>query len=136
MSWHQPQQWATQDNWIHSSNVVCEFMTLLWLEFNPNWKMHLKCSTIYIHSQVSSSFGSWFPGFAVQFWFRFLWPGLMLGPILLNPHFSQGPTKWGFNKMGPARDYCIGSNFWKFYLIRTRFTSGELVSLVKVFRLF
>jgi len=30
------------------------------------------------------------------------------------------------------RDYCIGSNFWKFYLIRTGFTSGELVSLVKV----
>ncbi len=29
-------------------------------------------------------------------------------------------------------DYCIGSNFWKFYLIRT----GELVFLVKVFRLF
>ncbi len=34
------------------------------------------------------------------------------------------------------RDYCIGSNFWKFYLIRTGFTSAELVSLVKVFRLF
>jgi len=33
------------------------------------------------------------------------------------------------------RDYCIGSNFWKFYLIRTSFTLGELVSLVKVFRL-
>jgi hypothetical protein len=34
------------------------------------------------------------------------------------------------------RDYGIGSNFWKFYLIRTSFTLGELVSLVKVFRLF
>ncbi len=34
------------------------------------------------------------------------------------------------------RDYCIGSSFWKFYLIRTNFTLGELVSLVKVFRLF
>jgi hypothetical protein len=34
------------------------------------------------------------------------------------------------------RDYCIGSNFWKFHLIRTNFTLGELVSLVKVFRLF
>jgi hypothetical protein len=33
------------------------------------------------------------------------------------------------------RDYCIGSNFWKFYLIRTSFTLGALVSLVKVFRL-
>jgi hypothetical protein len=30
----------------------------------------------------------------------------------------------------------IGSNFWKFYLIRTSFTLGELVSLVKVFGLF
>jgi len=33
-------------------------------------------------------------------------------------------------------DYCIGSNFGKFYLIRTDFTWGELVSWVKVFRLF
>jgi hypothetical protein len=32
------------------------------------------------------------------------------------------------------RDYCIQSNFWKFYLIRTDFTVGEPVSLVKVFR--
>jgi len=24
-------------------------------------------------------------------------------------------------------DYCIGSNFWKLYLIRTGFTLGELV---------
>ncbi len=30
------------------------------------------------------------------------------------------------------RDYRIGSNFWKFYLIRT----GELSFLAKVFRLF
>jgi len=33
-------------------------------------------------------------------------------------------------------DYCIGFNFWKFYLIRTSFTLGEPVCLVKVFRLF
>jgi len=31
---------------------------------------------------------------------------------------------------------CIGSNFWKFYLIRTGFTLCELVSSVKVFKLF
>jgi len=41
--------------------------------------------------------------------------------------------------MGPAphkeRHYCIGSNFWKFYLIRTGFTLCEPVSFVKVFRL-
>jgi hypothetical protein len=35
---------------------------------------------------------------------------------------------WGLSR--------IGSNFWKFYLIRTGFTLGEPVSLVKVFRLF
>ncbi len=34
------------------------------------------------------------------------------------------------------RDHCIGSNFWKFYPIRMGFTLSELVSLVKVFRLF
>jgi hypothetical protein len=33
------------------------------------------------------------------------------------------------------RDSCIGSNFWKFYLVRTGFTLDERVSLVKVFRL-
>ncbi len=32
--------------------------------------------------------------------------------------------------------YSVGSNFWKFYLIRTGFTLGEQVSLVKEFRLF
>jgi hypothetical protein len=35
-----------------------------------------------------------------------------------------------------TKDYWIGSNFWKFYLIRTHFTLAELVFLVKVFRLF
>jgi len=34
------------------------------------------------------------------------------------------------------RDYRIGSNFWKFYLIRTSFILGEQVSVVKLFRLF
>jgi hypothetical protein len=43
--------------------------------------------------------------------------------------------KYWPNFLGP-RDYRIWSNFWKFYLIRTSFTLGELVSLVKVFRLF
>jgi hypothetical protein len=33
-------------------------------------------------------------------------------------------------------DYRIESNFWKFYLIRTSFTLGELVSLVKMLILF
>jgi hypothetical protein len=34
------------------------------------------------------------------------------------------------------KDYSIQYNFWKFYLIRISFTLGEVVSLVKVFRLF
>ncbi len=34
------------------------------------------------------------------------------------------------------RDDRIGSNFWKFYLIRTSFILGEQVSVVKLFRLF
>jgi hypothetical protein len=34
------------------------------------------------------------------------------------------------------RDYGIGSNFWKFYLIKTSFILVELVFFVKVFRLF
>ncbi len=46
------------------------------------------------------------------------------GPILHQVCWARG------------RDYCIGSNFWKFYLIRTGFTLDELVFLVKVFRMF
>ncbi len=33
------------------------------------------------------------------------------------------------------RDYRIGSNFWKVYLIRTGFTLSEPVSFMRVFRL-
>jgi len=49
-------------------------------------------------------------------------------------------SKLELNFIGPChhhrdRDYCIRSNFWKFYLIRTGFKLGEPVSLVKVFRL-
>jgi hypothetical protein len=49
---------------------------------------------------------------------------------------TKSPTL--FIRPCPDRDrhYRIGSNFWKFYLIRTGFTLGEPVSLVKVFRLF
>jgi hypothetical protein len=36
----------------------------------------------------------------------------------------------------PCRTIRIGSKFWKFYLIKTVFTLGEPVLLVKVFRLF
>jgi hypothetical protein len=34
------------------------------------------------------------------------------------------------------KDYSIEYNFWKSYLIRISFTLGEVVSLVKVYRLF
>jgi hypothetical protein len=64
-----------------------------------------------------------FWGYMVVRWggFRFPWPydTLLLGPVPVGD-----------------RDYSIGSNFWKLYLIRTDFTLVELVSLVKVFRLF
>jgi len=48
-----------------------------------------------------------------------------------NPWWVLGRTVF----VGPDRDYHIGSNFWKFYLIRTIFTLDEPVFLVKVFRL-
>jgi len=49
---------------------------------------------------------------------------------------ADAPTKQNhiFQIFEPL-DYCIGSNFWKFYLIRFGFILGESVSLVKVFRL-
>jgi hypothetical protein len=55
-------------------------------------------------------------------------------------HLRGTMLKESITFLGPCphkdRDYHIGSNFWKFYLIRTSFTLGEPVSLVKVFRLF
>ncbi len=53
--------------------------------------------------------------------------------IKTRSDFWNWNRSWNQNR----RDYYrIGSNFWKFYLIRTDFTSGEPISLVKVFRLF
>ncbi len=49
-------------------------------------------------------------------------------------HSLYKPIFWAL-PFTRERDYHIGSNFWKFYLIGTSFTFGELVSLVKVFRL-
>jgi hypothetical protein len=49
----------------------------------------------------------------------------------LGPVFVEKTFYWARD-----RDHRIGSNFWKFYLIRTGFTSDESVSWVKVFRLF
>jgi hypothetical protein len=49
-----------------------------------------------------------------------------LGPVFVKKNFY-----WAQD-----RDHRIGSNFGKFYLIRTGFTLDKSVSLVKVFRLF
>jgi len=63
---------------------------------------------------------------------------LTLASKLISTLF--GTTSHHYCFFGPCphrnRDYRIGSNFWKFYLNRTSFALGELVSLVKVFRLF
>jgi hypothetical protein len=55
-----------------------------------------------------------------------------------NPWDTSLYTAAGSNEIWELRDrdYRIGSNFWKFYLIRTDFTLGEPVFWVKVFRLF
>ncbi len=59
-----------------------------------------------------------------------------------KPGEGEGFRVWEvFQLIGLTLDhkdmnYHIRSNFWKFYLFRTSFTLGELVSLVKVFRLF
>jgi hypothetical protein len=71
-------------------------------------------------------------------------------PWFLCPCWSMNPESvyylflriWKYLKtsflfVGPCdRDYHLGSNFWKFYLIRTGFPVVEPVSLVKVFKLF
>jgi hypothetical protein len=57
--------------------------------------------------------------------------GVVGKPLMSRIYYSW----WGPAPTG-TRDYRIGSNFWKSYLIRTGFTLGELVSLTKVFRLF
>jgi hypothetical protein len=62
---------------------------------------------------------------------------LVLSCVLLGffwtyqPGLPSGSFYWARD-----RDYHNGSNFWKFYLIKTGFTLRERVSLVKVFRLF
>ncbi len=49
--------------------------------------------------------------------------------FLLFPYFV-GPCPFR------DREYHIGSKFWKFYLVRISFTLHELISLVKVFKVF
>jgi hypothetical protein len=59
--------------------------------------------------------------------------------LLIDPLFSSVCLSCAlFVGSCPHRDrdyFHIGSNFWKFCLIRTDFTLGEPVFLVKVFRL-
>jgi hypothetical protein len=90
-----------------------------------------------------------------MFYFKWLYVELLLVTIILCTNclqFLQLSTSFNFptiliilhyvsidgfvGQCPRDRDYCIGSNFWKFYIIRTSFTLGEPVSLVKVFRLF
>jgi hypothetical protein len=49
------------------------------------------------------------------------------------PHNTGFNRRSSFSFFGGRDYYCIQSNFWKFYLIRTGFILGELVFLVKVF---
>jgi hypothetical protein len=88
---------------------------------------------------------------SICFFFKWLYVELLLITIILGTN-CQLSTSFNFPTIllilhyvsidgfvGPCprdTDYGIGSNFWKFYLIRTSFTLGEPVSLVKVFRLF
>ncbi len=70
---------------------------------------------------------------------------LSVSVFFVNPWINDWECTWNVKSavrklVGPCphrdRDYHIQSNFWKFYLIRTSFTLGELVSFMKVFRLF
>jgi hypothetical protein len=69
---------------------------------------------------------------------NFLFAGLNLN--IWTCHKGKSHCAMNHLFVGPCpqrdRDYCIGSNFWKFYVIRTSFTLDEPVSLMKVFRLF
>ncbi len=84
------------------------------LRIQPKLKDAFECSTIYIvkfQAMLAASL-------VLQFWFRFLWPGgwthvsplggLMLAPILLNPHL-QGPTKWALQGRSVTLDPTFGS---------------------------
>jgi hypothetical protein len=53
------------------------------------------------------------------------------------PNYRTSLIAWVYWALPPKghRDYCIRSNFRKFYLTRIGFTLGESVSLVKVFKL-
>jgi hypothetical protein len=75
---------------------------------------------------------------ALQVWNLCCCPKTFLQEEKMICEASCDPRKNPF--VGPCphkdRDYRIGTNFRKFYLIKTGFTLGEPVSLVKVFRLF
>jgi hypothetical protein len=72
----------------------------------------------------------------IVFYLKFLYPNvaLKLKPLtwvtLVMSRFS-----WLVCSHGDKGLFAFDANFWKFYLIRTSFTSGERVSLVKMFRL-
>ncbi len=55
MSWHyQPQQWAFQDNWIHSSNVVWVYDTFV-IRIQPKLKDSFWATILLESKQVSET---------------------------------------------------------------------------------
>jgi hypothetical protein len=105
--------------------------------FGFNCDLQLEYLSLVYHSNTDAWFSS------MILYCSWFWPLNVMSSHCLNNkahmiEFSSCPFL--LNLLGPAphkgKDYRIRSNFWKFYLIRTRFTLLELVSLVKVFRLF
>ncbi len=66
------------------------------------------------------------------FWSWFCLEACVVVAFLTGPSFQSWLVCWAMS----VWDYHIGSNFWKFYLIKTSFTLWEPVSLVNVFRPF
>jgi hypothetical protein len=66
--------------------------------------------------------------------------GRVLGERINKKHVGPFGTSFIISFVGPYphkdKDNHIGSNFWKFYLIKINFRVHKLVSLVKVFILF
>ncbi len=110
--------------------------------------MKASSEEVVSNTQVSS-FGVIFRHFSRFFlrWERQGYTGWTYGATIYMSIFCESMNQWlrmhlkceiSGQKTCLAwdRDYHIRSNFWKFYLMRTSFTLGELVFVMKVFRLF
>jgi hypothetical protein len=93
--------------------------------------LEMSSTTFYRRRWVGSP---WWPRWQLRWWVRV--PENSDGQSSMGGYLASGNISF----VGPCphrdRDYCIQSNFWKFDLIRSGFTLGEPVFLVKVFRLF